>query len=79
MEINGTAVPSYINILAGIYDRIGLLVWQNTEDGHKNRNRPQSLVELLNTPQKENDIVAFDTGEEFDKAHADLIRRARGK
>lgn len=79
MEINGTTVPSYINMLAGIIDRLSLLVWQNTEDGHKNRNRPQSLVEMLNTPPKESDIVAFDTGEDFDKAYAELISKARGK
>lgn len=79
MEINGTTVPSYINMLAGIIDRLSLLVWQNTEDGHKNRNRPQSLVEMLNTPPKESDIVAFDTGEDFDKAYAELLSRARGE
>lgn len=79
MEINGTTVPSYINMLAGIIDRLSLLVWQNTEDGHKNRNRPQSLAEMLNTPPKESDIVAFDTGEDFDKAYAELISKARGE
>lgn len=79
MEINGAKVPPYINILAGIYDRIGLLIWQNTEDGHKNRNRPQSLLELLNAAEEKNSITAFNSGEEFDKAYAELTGRARGE
>ena len=79
MEINGTTVPSYINMLAGIIDRLSLLVWQNTEDGHKNRNRPQSLLELLNAAEEKNSITAFNSGEEFDKAYAELTGRARGE
>ncbi len=77
MEINGMNFPSIEILLAGILDRLSLLVWQNTEDGHKNRNRPQSMLELFTTPKKENNIVAFESGEDFDKARAEIISRAR--
>lgn len=55
-------------INATICDNSSLLVWSQTEDGHKNRNRPKRFVEILLGQEKETDIKKFRSSEEFLKA-----------
>ena len=38
MNLNNT-------LQAAIADRLSILIWQNTEDGHKGINKPQSILE----------------------------------
>ena len=53
--------------MAAILDQLNTLVWFQTEDGQKHRNRPESVLQALTTTEKrsEDDIVAFDSGEDF--------------
>lgn len=52
-------------LLAMIADRLSLLVWQKTEDGHKGINQPESIAEkLMAGPQPQQDM-GFRTGEDF--------------
>ena len=46
-KLSGSKVPLNTLLLAHIADRLGLLVWQNTKDGRKNRNRPKSFVDAI--------------------------------
>lgn len=63
-------------MLASIYDRLSWLCWANTKDGHKNRHRPESIAEkLLRKPKKQADIIAFDTGGEFELKKAEILRK----
>lgn len=76
-KMAGVNTPADLSVLALIYDKLSLLLWLQTKDGKKNRNRPKSLYEMLNPKPKENNIVAFDSGEEFDRARQQLIEKFR--
>lgn len=73
MKLSGQTVPLETMLLAGIYDRLSMLVWFQTKDGQKGLNRPTSLISLLLKKEQENDIVAFSSGEEFEKERRRLI------
>jgi len=57
-------------LLAAAVDRLSLLVWAQTEDGQKGRNRPPALVDQLmgTTAENNREHLVFDSGEEFDRA-----------
>ena len=54
-------------LLSVIADRLGVLIWQKTKDGHKGRNQPKSIYKALtdNGKQKE-ELMSFSTPEEFE-------------
>lgn len=65
-------------------DRLGLLLWVQTKDGQRGRNRPKSLAELLmSAPMSDGDsssgreVEAFDTPEAFELARNELIDSMR--
>ena len=70
MKMTGQRFPDNIIILALIFDRLSQLVWMNSEDGRHNRNRPVSLYDKLTSEPKKEEIMVFDSGEEFDRAYA---------
>lgn len=47
MQAGDTFETSLQKLVALAVDRLGLLVWQNTKDGMKGRNRPPSMYEAL--------------------------------
>lgn len=57
-------------LLAVIADGVNTLAWQNTKDGHKGKNRPESLFSaLFKKEEKTRDSVrAFDSPEAFQAA-----------
>ena len=61
-------------LLAGIVDRLGILAWQKTKDGQNNRNRPKSLVTMLNGEEEERQEMVYRSGEEFEKAKAKILK-----
>lgn len=70
MKMTGQRYPDNILIQALVFDRLTQLVWMNSEDGRRNRNRPASLYEQLTKEPKKEEIMVFDSGEEFDRAYA---------
>ena len=74
MKITGAKIPDNILIQALIFDRLSQLVWMNSEDGRKNRNRPPRLYDLLTKDPKPK-IMSFDSGEDFDRAYAEAVGR----
>src|SRR5690625_6979619 len=68
MKLGGQSVPIDTLLLAGISDRLSTLIWFQTKDGQKGKNRPKSLIDLLNNKEEtEKDTVIFDSGEDFIK------------
>ena len=62
-------------LLARIFDQLNLLIWMNTEDGQKNRNRPESLADMLTGKcENKNSIVAFDTVEQFEIERQKILK-----
>lgn len=59
-------------LLAAIADRLGILVWQKTEDAKKGKNRPRSILESLQP--KQTDVSTFASGEDFIKAREKLLK-----
>lgn len=73
----GLRVPLDTALLAIIADRLGLLLWQRTEDGQRNRNRPKSIAEqLLGEGKQKSDVQAFASAEDFEAARARILRTA---
>ena len=65
---------------ATIADRLGVLIWQNTEDGQKGRNMPESILRNMIGEEKNNgDITIFNDGAEFEAYRAELIGRKHGR
>ena len=77
MRLSGQTVSTDRFLLAGILDKLSTLVWFQSEDGQKGKNRPTSMVELLlnknNDKEKDDEIVAYETGKDFEKARKKLL------
>lgn len=75
MKLSGQLVPIDTLLLAGISDKLSTLVWFQTEDGQKGKNRPTSLINLLTNSKEESkkDVVVFDSGEDFVRTRNQLM------
>lgn len=76
MKMNQQLVPLETLLLAGISDKLSILIWFNSEDGRKGKNRPSSILEKLSAkdskPQQKNEVV-FNSGEDFEKTRQKLL------
>ncbi len=83
MKLAGVKVAPDILLLAHAVDRLSVLVWQRTKDGHKGRKKPVSFVEELTgkskTEKKTITVSAFDTPEEFERTRRAIIEKARAR
>lgn len=69
------AAPETI-LNAAIADRTGMLVWMQSKDGARNRNRPASILDkILNPEKKKENVTTFETGHDF----RDAWNRLSGK
>lgn len=66
----GVQLPPKTLLLALIADKLATLVWFNSEDGRKKRNRPASIVEAITKARAKetNDIQTFASGADFQAA-----------
>ena len=71
-KFSGEKYSANTLLLACIADRLSVLIWQNTEDGQKNRNHPESILEEMTTEKKPEPYVSFGSAEEFEAARAKL-------
>lgn len=67
---SGMKISMETALLAVIADRLGLLVWMQTEDGRGGENRPTSILGLLNPAEELSE--GFGSGDDFAKAWAEL-------
>ena len=65
-------------ILAGIYDRIGILIYMRTKDARTGKNRPESLLEELLGKGKKEKPKRFQTAAEFEAERKKILRK-KGK
>jgi len=75
MRLAGTHVrPSFL-LSAMAVDALNILIWQQTENGHKGRNAPERIARfLLGEEKKENkNIASFDSPEEFERRRKEII------
>lgn len=56
-------------------DCLEWIVWSKTVDGEHNRNRPQSIYDLItgNAPKQNENTVKFRDSTEFEKARARIL------
>ena len=74
VKLSGAKVPPDILLLAGIIDRLNLLLWAKTKDAEKGLNRPKPILNDLY--HKESEVSAFASGKEFEKERQRLIAQA---
>ena len=65
-KVAGINAPLDTVLLACIVDRLALLIWQNTKDGSKGRNRPRGFADVF--VEKEKEVIGFDSAAEFEAA-----------
>lgn len=76
-KLGGTKIPGSGLLLAAIVDRLSLILWGQTEDGHKGRNYPKLILDL--PAEKRNataDVQAFDSGEAFQQEYQKQRKKA---
>ena len=64
MKLFGNKLTIEQTLYAAIADRIGILIWQNTENGQKGINFPVSIIEEINRDHSK-DIRGFSSGDEL--------------
>lgn len=78
MKMNNQTVELNTLLMAGISDKLSTLLWWKTKDGQKGINKPTSLVDVLtNTQPKENNVIAFSSGEDFINRRNELLKHSR--
>ena len=60
-------------LLAVIADRLGFLCWAKSKDAEHNRNRPQSIYELLTNTAPKEVQRAFTSADDFEAARASIL------
>lgn len=63
MRIAGERLTLTESLLALLVDKVAILCWQNTEDGQRGRNLPESIYKAL-TEEKE-EYKGFASGQDF--------------
>lgn len=74
MTMSGQKVPMETLLLASIADKLSILTWQNTADGHKGRNVPKSFVNALTEEPKAREEASFKTSEDFESVRARILK-----
>ena len=78
MKLSGAKAPTDIILLAGIVDRLGLLIWSKTKDASLGKNKPKSILSGLFASDESNDVSAFTSGKEFDEERQRIINEVKG-
>lgn len=74
MRLAGSRVRPLILLSAMMVDALHILVWQNTEDGHKGRNAPERIARaLLGGGQKMKEHETFDSPEDFERRRKEIV------
>lgn len=77
MKLNEQTVPMETILLASISDKLSTLIWFQTEDGQKGKNRPVSLVDLFtnkSSRETKKDVIVFNSGEDFVNQRQRLLK-----
>ena len=79
-KINDLKLSRTEMLLALQVDALKILAWQNTKDGAKNRNRPESLYKKLMgiDTKKKDDLLQFDSVEDYERWYESKMRKNNG-
>lgn len=69
-KINKQKAPIETILLAAAVDRLTLMLWAETEDGIKGRNRPKAIAAMLS--EEETEETGFESLEEFERRLKEL-------
>lgn len=79
LKLTDRTVDFETMLLAGIFDKVSMLFWSKTKDAEKNKNRPTSVVEMLNGRQEnQSKVVSFESGKDFEANRQRILDRAKG-
>ncbi len=74
MKMSGQSISFETTLLAGIADKLSVLIWSKTKDAQKGANKPKLILNELNkTNHSDDKEMVFNSGEEFDKYRAKLL------
>jgi len=79
MKMSKQKVPLETTLIAGISDSLNTLVWMNSADGQKGRNRPTLITSLLSEQKEKSETVTFSSGEDFESYRNSLIAKIGGE
>lgn len=75
MKMSGQLVPMETLLLAGISDRLSVLLWRQTKDGQKGRNMPAMILDTLTVKKdKETDVIVFSSGEDYESTRNKILK-----
>lgn len=70
MKLSGESLDDTKTMLAGILDRLTLILYSKTKDAEKGRNYPKLI---LDKKEKQEDIVGFYSSEDFEKQKKKIL------
>ena len=74
MKMSDQLVPMETLLLAGISDRLSVLLWRKTKDGQKGRNMPTMILDTLTVKkEKDSDVIVFSSGEDYQKTRNEIL------
>lgn len=80
MKLNDQKVSMETSLLAGIVDRLSLLVWAQTKEGQKGVKRPAMILDsLVSKENKGSDVIVFKSGKDFEKMRNEILAQAGGE
>lgn len=83
MKLTGAKVENDLLLLAYAVDRLGILIWQQTKDGQRGRNQPESIAERIlqgdQHKRKVHHVSAYRTVADFENARRRLLRGAEAQ
>lgn len=83
MKLTGAKVDNDLLLLAYAVDRLGILIWQQTKDGQRGRNQPESIAERIlhgdQNKRKVHHVSAYRTVADFENARRRLMRGAEAQ
>lgn len=75
-KMSGQKVDETTALLAIIADRLGLLVWAQTKDGQKGRNRPSSIfAAIVDEDTGHSPIRGYSNAAAFEAARQEVINK----
>lgn len=74
MAMNGQKISLETTFLAGITDRLSMLVWANSKDGQKGKNKPKSVLDsFFDESTSDKSEAVFNSSEDFEKTRQAIL------
>ncbi len=74
MMINNMKYELNTVLLAGVVDRLSILVWSKTKDAQKGKNKPKSIVSELVNEKVKDKYRCFKSGKDFEEERRKILK-----